>query len=134
MPIDHFGLGVPDVEAAKSYYDELMPMLGFQSCFGNGYCPTDWQGAQLFLYETTDVEAYSRDRTGLHHTAFRVSTRAEVDAVHEWVRGRRDEVLHAPRIFPQFGEDYYATYFLDPHGFKLEVVCPHAEAVSSPSS
>jgi catechol 2,3-dioxygenase-like lactoylglutathione lyase family enzyme len=124
VPIDHFGLGVPDVEAAKSYYDELMPMLGFQSCFGNGYCPTDWQGAQLFLYEATAGETYSRYRTGLQHIAFRVSTRAEVGAIHEWVRRRGDEVLHSPRVFPQFGEHYYATYFLDPHGFKLEVVCP----------
>ena len=34
-----------------------------------------------------------------------------------------DEVLRAPREFPQFGEHYYATYLLDPHGFRLEVVC-----------
>jgi catechol 2,3-dioxygenase-like lactoylglutathione lyase family enzyme len=134
MPIDHFGLGVPDIDAATSYYDELMPMLGFQSCFGNGYCPVDGNGAQLFLYEVTDREGYSRSGPGLQHIAFEVSTRAMVDVIHGWVRARGDEILHAPRIFPQFGEFYYATYFLDPHGFKLEVVCPHAEAASSPSS
>ena len=33
------------------------------------------------------------------------------------------DVLHAPRAFPEYGPDCYATYFLDPHGFKLEVVC-----------
>ena len=27
MPIDHIGLGVPDVDAAREYYDELLPML-----------------------------------------------------------------------------------------------------------
>jgi len=132
VPIDHFGLGVPDVGAAKVYYDELMPMLGFQACFGNGYCPTDWRGAQLFLYPVADAEAYSRDRAGLQHIAFLVSTRAEVDVVHEWVRNRNDEVLHRPRVFPQFGEHYYATYFLDPHGFKIEVVCP-AEELAAPT-
>ena len=128
MPIDHFGLGVPDVEAAKAYYDELMPKLGFQSCFGNGYCPTDWNGSQLFLYEARDDHAFSRHGPGLQHIAFSVASRADVDAIHNWVRGRGDEVLHAPRVFPQFGEDYYAVYFLDPHGFKLEVVCPSAES------
>ncbi len=132
MPIDHFGLGVPDVEAAKSYYDELMPMLGFRSCFGNGYCPTDSQGSQLFLYPATDDGAYSRHRAGLQHIAFLVSTRAEVDGVHEWVSSRNDEVLHPPRVFPQFGEHYYATYFLDPHGFKLEVVCPTEDLAAPP--
>jgi catechol 2,3-dioxygenase-like lactoylglutathione lyase family enzyme len=127
MPIDHFGLGVPDVEAAKVYYDELMPLVGYESCFGNGYCPGDWQGAQLFLYPTLESGTYSRDRIGLQHIAFLVQTRADVDRVHEWVRNRGDEVLHAPRPFPEYGEHCYATFFLDPHGFKLEVVCHTAE-------
>ena len=81
MPIDHFGLGVPDVRAAQTYYDELMPKVGFQPCFGNGYCPVDWNGAQLFLYESKEETSYSRFRPGFHHVAFVVSTRDEVDAV-----------------------------------------------------
>jgi len=127
MPIDHFGLGVPDVDGARAYYDELMPMVGYQPCFGNGYCPHDWQGSQLFLYPTSEDGDYSRHRAGLQHVAFLVSTRAEVDRVHAWVTARGDEVLHAPRAFAEYGPDCYATYFLDPHGFKLEVLCHAAE-------
>jgi len=95
MPIDHFGLGVPDIDVARSYYDELMPMLGFQSCFGNGYCPVDGSGAQLFLYEVTDHEGYSRTGPGLQHIAFEVSTRVMVDVIHGWVRARGDEILQS---------------------------------------
>ena len=54
------------------------------------------------------------------------------DAVHQWVRSSNDEVLHPPRVFPQFGEHYYATYFLDPHGFTLEVVCPTQDPAATP--
>lgn len=127
MPIDHFGLGVPDVDEAKAYYDELMPLVGYQPCFGNGYCPDDWKGSQLFLYPSSEESDYSRHRPGLQHVAFLVSSRAEVDRVHSWVVGRGDEVLHAPREFPEYGPTRYATYFLDPHGFKLEVLCHVAE-------
>lgn len=127
MPIDHFGLGVPDVDEAKAYYDELMPLVGYQPCFGNGYCPDDWKGSQLFLYPSSEESDYSRHRPGLQHVAFLVSSRAEVDRVHSWVVGRGDEVLHAPREFPEYGPTCYATYFLDPHGFKLEVLCHVAE-------
>lgn len=127
MPIDHFGLGVPDVDEATVYYDELMPMVGYQPCFGNGYCPDDWQGSQLFLYPTSEDGDYSRHRAGLQHVAFLVATRAEVDRVHAWVAARGDEVLHAPQAFPDYGPNCYATYFLDPHGFKLEVLCHAAE-------
>jgi catechol 2,3-dioxygenase-like lactoylglutathione lyase family enzyme len=44
MAIDHFGLGVPDVEAAKAYYDDFMPLVGFVRERETGYRPTDWQG------------------------------------------------------------------------------------------
>jgi catechol 2,3-dioxygenase-like lactoylglutathione lyase family enzyme len=124
-------LGVPDVDAAKAYYDGLMPMVGYQPCFGTGYCPHDWQGAQLFLYPTLEDGTYSRHRIGLQHIAFLVPTRADVHRVHEWVSNRGDEVLHAPRPFPEYGQHCYATFFLDPHGFMLEVVCHKAEEATT---
>lgn len=123
MPIEHIGLGVPDVDAAKAYYDELMPMVGFQPCFGNGYCPEDFQGAQLFLYPAKEPDQHSRHGTGLHHLAFLVATRDEVHRIHDWARDRGDDVRGAPKAFPEFGPNHYATYFLDPHGFMIEVVC-----------
>jgi hypothetical protein len=49
-----------------------------------------------------------------------------VDEVADWARARGDRILHEPRPFPEYGPDCYATYFLDPHGFKMEVVC-HAK-------
>lgn len=131
VPVEHFGIGVPDVQAAKEYYDKLMPMLGFKPCFDNGYCPDDWQGAQIFLYESGEA-AYSRRQPGLDHIAFLVPTRADVRRVHGWVIDRGDRVLVSPKPFPEFGEHCFATYFLDPHGFKLEVVC-HTPTVGGES-
>ena len=32
-------------------------------------------------------------------------------------------VLHEPRVFPEYPQPYYATFWLDPHGFMLEAVC-----------
>jgi len=120
MPIEHFGLNVPDVEAAKAYYDELAPLVGYMPYFGTGYVPTDWNGAQLFLYPATEEGDHSRLRAGLSHIAFLVPSRADVDRIHEWVVARGDEVLHAPKPFPEYGENTYATHWLDPHGFHLE--------------
>src|SRR5437016_9687221 len=58
MGSDHFGLGVPDVEAAVAYYDEFMPLVGFIRQWETGYRPTDWQGAQIFLYPTLEDGDY----------------------------------------------------------------------------
>ena len=100
MPIEHIGLGVPDVDAAKRYYDEFMPLVGYQPCFGTGYCPKDWQGAQVFLYPAIEDGLYSRHGVGLQHIAFLVPTRADVHRVHDWAHARGDEVIHPPRAFP----------------------------------
>ena len=122
MPVEHFGLNVPDVEAAKAFYDEFMPLVGYMPYFGTGYVPTDWNGAQIFLYPATEDGRHSRLRSGLSHIAFLVNTRAEVHRAHEWAVARSLEVLNPPKPWPEYGETFYATYFLDPHGFMLEVV------------
>jgi catechol 2,3-dioxygenase-like lactoylglutathione lyase family enzyme len=58
---------------------------------------------------------------GLHHLAFAVETRGEVEGVHERAATAGAEILHAPRLWPQYHPEYYATLFLDPDGFLLEV-------------
>jgi hypothetical protein len=45
---------------------------------------------------------------------------------HGWAVAHNAEVVQEPREFPEYGE-HYATYFLDPHGFMLEVVCHSAD-------
>lgn len=122
VPIDHIGLGVPDIDAARAYYDELAPLVGFVREYETGYRATDWYGAQFFLYQALEDGDYSRHRTGLQHISFHVPTRADVHRVYEWARERGHEIVHEPRCFPEYGERFYATFFLDMHGFMLEAV------------
>ena len=126
MPIEHIGLGVPDLDGARAYYDELMPLVGYEPCFGNGYCPDGDDGAQLYLYPATAPDGYTRHGVGLQHLAFLVPTRYAVHRVHEWARSRGDEVVHPPQTFPEYGSDCFAVFFLDPHGFMIEVVTHQA--------
>ena len=127
--IDHIGIGVPDLVAAKQYYDELMHVLGLREWFETGpggpfnYGPDGAQGSQLFFYQAEEPGTYSRRQTGLHHLAFLVASRAVVREAHQWACAREGIILDEPREFPQYGEHCFATYWLDPHGFKLEAVC-----------
>lgn len=127
--IDHIGLAVPDLAAARHYYDELMGILGLRPWFPQGsggafnYGPDGARGSQLFFYETREPGAYSRHRTGLQHLAFLVETRAIVREAHAWARARNAAIVRPPQAMPKYGEHCYATYWLDPHGFMLEAVC-----------
>jgi catechol 2,3-dioxygenase-like lactoylglutathione lyase family enzyme len=68
--------------------------------------------------EPQDFELYA---PGLHHVAFAVESHEDVDAVHARVVEAGGEVLHPPRFWPQYHPAYYATFFLDPDGFRIEV-------------
>jgi catechol 2,3-dioxygenase-like lactoylglutathione lyase family enzyme len=58
---------------------------------------------------------------GLHHLALAVEAREDVDIAHAAAVVAGARVLHAPRLFPEYHRDYYATFFLDPDGFRIEV-------------
>ena len=126
--IDHIGIGVPDLAAAKQYYDGLMPILGLRAWFPTteagefNYGPDGARGPQLFFYQALEPGQHSRHSVGLQHLSFMVSSRAIVREAHDWAVEHDAEVVHEPRDFPEYGQ-HYATYFLDPHGFMLEVVC-----------
>lgn len=138
--IDHIGIGVPDLDAAKQYYDGLMPVLGLREWFETSpggpfnYGPDGERGTQVFFYQAAEAESYSRGQTGLHHLAFLVASRAIVREAHDWARAHDAVVLDEPGEFPQYGPHCFATYWLDPHGIKLEAVC-HApeERESTPA-
>lgn len=65
-----------------------------------------------------DFELYA---PGLHHLALAVESEDDVDGVHERVRATGGEVLHPPKHWPEYHPAYYATFFLDPDGFRIEV-------------
>lgn len=128
--LGHLGINVPDLPAAKRYYDKLMPLLGFEEFLSAedefAYRPAGGKpGTFLFFYPATEPGGYSRERAGLQHLAFMVRTRSAVHAVHRHVTKLGGRVLHEPREFPQYPPPYFATFWLDPFGVMLEAVCHH---------
>ena len=126
MPLDHIGINVADVASTRDYYDALAPLVDFRQAWAGddwvAYAPATGTGTQVFFYTADETGPYSRRSTGLQHLCFLVGSRAAVEAAHAWAVDRDDEVLHAPRPFPDYHPDYYATFWVDPRGFKIEVV------------
>jgi catechol 2,3-dioxygenase-like lactoylglutathione lyase family enzyme len=128
--LGHLGINVPDLPAARHYYDTLMPLVGFEPFFHAAdefaYKPADNKpGTYLFFYPAAQPGEYSPQRTGLQHLAFVVRYRSLVHNVHDHVVGIGGTVIHHPQHFPQYPGHYYATFWYDPFGLKLEAVCHH---------
>jgi hypothetical protein len=113
----------PTLAAAKSYYDEIMPLLGFELFFNTadefGFMPAGGKrGTYLFVYLAQQSAHYSRHRPGLQHLAFMVPTRSAVKEVHSRVVELHGEVIHEPQEFPQ-----YPPPILQPSGSTRSVSC-----------
>ena len=126
--LGHLGVNVPDLSAAKRYYDQLMPLMGFEPFLTAedqfAFRPSGGKpGTFMFFYPAVEDSSYSRHRVGLQHLAFMVKTRSAVREVHQLVQRLGGEVLHEPQPFPQYAPPYFATFWLDPFGLMLEAVC-----------
>src|SRR4051794_40969747 len=128
MPLGHLGVNVSDIVVARAYYDALMPLVGFEPFVVAddefAYRPVGGKpGTFLFFYPSAERSEYSAERTGLQHLAFMVKSRSAVRDVHQFARDHGNTVLYEPQHFPQYPPPYFATFWLDPFGFKLEAVC-----------
>jgi catechol 2,3-dioxygenase-like lactoylglutathione lyase family enzyme len=130
----HVDLVCRDVGASMSFYRAVLGPLGLG---GDDHPQTGERGETIHylrfpgegsgsigLREAAGdeaVQAFALYAPGLHHIAFAVERPADVDAAHAAAVAAGAEVLHAPRRWPHYHPDYYATFFLDPDGFRVEV-------------
>lgn len=125
----HIDLNVSDLEAAKAVYGPVLEFLGYtQVKDGSGQ---EWdllgqegRGASLGLRLCDPGEAghrHHRYAPGLHHLAWRAESREDVDRLHALLIERGIKVLDAPAHYPEYSGDYYAVFFEDPDGMKLEL-------------
>lgn len=126
----HIDLNVGDLAAAKQVYGPVLEFLGYV-CVKDGPEGCEWdlrdegRGASLGLRPCDPAlkgHVHRRYAPGLHHLAWRAESRDEVDRLHALLVERGIKVLDAPAHYPQYSGDYYAVFFEDPDGMKLELV------------
>ena len=130
--IDHLYLAVRDLEASERFYDGVMRLLGFRKNKGplaGGPVHVHYFNRVLQLtLRPAEPGTADHDPTapGLHHLCFQVVGPDEERAVFRGLQGLGVEATE-PRPFPEYDVDYFATFFSDPDGIRLEVVNRHAE-------
>lgn len=128
--VHHIDLNVTDLAASKAVYGPVLEFLGYTQVKDSGGCEWDLQGQEghgvsIGLRPCDPAEAghrHHRYAPGLHHLAWRAGSRADVDRLHALLVERAIPVLDAPAHYPEYSGDYYAVFFEDPDGMKLEFV------------
>ena len=84
------------------------------------------QGLGIWIRPAAHQEPkYVFEAHGLHHLCLKAETPRMVDSVHDLLNApdwqSAAKILCAPKLYPQYAPDYYAVFFTDPDGIKLEV-------------
>ena len=125
--LNHVVLTVNDLQKSRAFYDRLLPSLGYRLLYARedsfGYQGAD--GLKLYFAQAPakNREAvFDRYKVGLNHLAFNAPDRAFVDDIQQKLVSWGVTVLDAPAEYPQYEPGYYAVFFVDPDGIKIEVV------------
>ena len=128
--IHHLDLTVRDPWASRSFYAAVLGFMGYREVADHdrgydydrvgpdGFCSIGIMKAQ----GPNAGRAHDRYSPGLHHVAWTAESRADVDALYGLLQEIGAEILDAPADYPQYGAGYYAVFFADPDGLKLEYV------------
>jgi catechol 2,3-dioxygenase-like lactoylglutathione lyase family enzyme len=118
--LDHLSIQCADVHASAAFYDAALGALGatrvmdFGEVIGFGAAgkPDFWIGPQA------TGEGFRES-----HIAFAAPDRAAVRAFFAAAVGAGAQVLHEPRLWPEYHASYYGAFVRDPDGNNVEAVC-----------
>lgn len=116
--IDHISVRVSDYEKSKAFYAKLFAFLGFE--LSDDYGTTiGWTNGRT-RYWIAPAEGRKTHRigdVGFHHYAFELHRRKDVDALQAFLEKEKVRIVDPAA---EYYDDYYAVFFLDPDGLKLE--------------
>jgi catechol 2,3-dioxygenase-like lactoylglutathione lyase family enzyme len=118
--LDHVSVQCADVPASAAFYDAVLAPLGGERLmdfgevmgYGTGSMPTFWIGPQ-------------NTGTGFResHIAFIAPNRRAVQEFFDVAVQSGAEVLHSPRLWPEYHENFFGAFVRDPDGNNVEACC-----------
>ncbi len=118
--IDHISLQCADTAASAAFYDAVLAPLGgtrvmdFGDVVGFGVAPMP----EFWIGPRSTGEGFRES-----HIAFTAASRDAVDAFFAAAVAAGAEVLHEPRLWPEYHAAYYGAFVRDPDGNNVEAVC-----------
>lgn len=132
MLFDHVDARVKSREKARALYDALLPAMGFTRisedpqtiCY---YLPGEDRSAPFF-----GIDLDPEHRPNGTRIAFRAASRSEVDRLAAIARAAGATAMEGPEICEGYTPFYYAAFFEDAEGNKLEIC--YRQAPGHPST
>jgi len=129
--IHHIDLTVRDPVASRGFYQAVLGFMGYEFVDDYEYgfdmdlrVDGRFEGSIGVLRARGENAERAHDRytPGLHHIAWNAESRDDVDALYAILQSLSATILDPPADYPRYGPGYYAVFFTDPDGLKLEYV------------
>jgi catechol 2,3-dioxygenase-like lactoylglutathione lyase family enzyme len=116
--IDHISIRVSDYRKSKAFYAKLFAFLGFELSDDYGTA-IGWTNGRTryWIAEAEGRKTHRIGDVGFHHYAFELRNRKDVDALQAFLEKEKVRIVDPAA---EYYDDYYAVFFLDPDGLKLE--------------
>jgi catechol-2,3-dioxygenase len=125
LGLDHVYLTVSDMVRAEKFYDTVLSLLDFRkgdrSIAGEPHRHYFNRVMQISIRPARSRAAHDPYAPGLHHLCLQLSDRAAVDRAY-WLLTKAGMSVSAPALYTEYADDYYAVFFEDPDGLRLELV------------
>lgn len=123
-PLGHTKIAVSDYAKSYPFYADLFAALGYASV-SNKDDHAAWASpggyGVLIAQAAVPAARYIFGAPGLHHLCLKADSPATVDRIYELVLEKKAFIFDAPQKYQKYTDSYYAVYFADPDGIKLEV-------------
>ncbi len=127
----HLSIAVSDGRVSKKFYHKVFAKLGWKVAYEDAEAAGYSDGAFTLWVVPADKKkkAHTFHGVGFHHFAIGVPQKKLVDEFYAWCKKSKIPVVDAPAAYPQYAKGYYAMFFTDPDGMKLEVVYKQGQEV-----
>ena len=123
MVIDHIDLRVHDIAATRPFYEAFLKAFGFRARQQPNGVVVYYRFAEQRVQEAFALIEAAGHVANEVRLAFHASSPEDVDRIAAIARNAGARVFEAPQWCPEIAKGYYAAFFEDPSGNRLEVVC-----------
>jgi catechol 2,3-dioxygenase-like lactoylglutathione lyase family enzyme len=122
MVIDHIDLRVHNVAATRPFYDAFLKAFGFRGQRQSNGDVVYYRFAERRVQEAVALIGSAGHISNEVRLAFHAASPEDVDRIAAIARDAGAREYEAPQWCPEIAEKYYAAFFEDPSGNRLEVV------------
>jgi catechol 2,3-dioxygenase-like lactoylglutathione lyase family enzyme len=122
--IDHTGVHVTDPKKSRHFFEKALAPLGYKQLME---VPKEYTGGTVVVGygvpPKPDFWLGEGKPDPEFHIAFRAETRKQVDEFYHAALAAGGKDNGAPGLRPEYHENYYGAFVLDPDGHNIEACC-----------